>query len=46
MGDIFALVVWAITGAVVLASRQEVSKFAYGATWFVLMIALFCNCVE
>jgi hypothetical protein len=43
--DILALVIWAITGAVML-TRKEIPKIIYGGTWFALMITLFCNCME
>lgn len=43
--DILTLVIWAITGAVML-TRKEIPKIIYGGTWFALMITLFCNCME
>ena len=43
--DVFAFIVWAITGIVILTGK-EVPKIIYGGTWFALMITLFCNCIE
>ena len=43
--DTFAFIVWAVTGIVILTG-EEVPKIVFGGTWFTLMLALFCNCIE
>lgn len=43
--DVFAFIVWAVAGIVVLTGK-EVPKIVFGGTWVALMIALFYNCIE